>query len=87
MVIRWRFNPITEQFRGRTDERAHETLTGGSSSLHNIPSPDEWLSGKAKSGVSVDADGILFHVHDRLGQIPSKGSGSLQQHATLHHWS
>ena len=24
-------------------------LTGGSSSLHDIPSPDEWLSGKAKS--------------------------------------
>ena len=27
--------------------------------------------------VSVDAEGILFQVHDRLGQIPSTGDGSL----------
>ena len=61
----------------RTNKRAYETLTGCSSSIHDIPSPDEWLSGKAELNVSVDADGILFQVHDRLGQIPSTGDGSL----------
>ena len=64
-------------FRGRTYERAHETFTGSSGSFHDIPSPDEWLSGKAESKVSVDAEGILFQVDDRLGQISSKGDGSL----------
>ena len=38
----------------------------------------KWLSGKAESNVSVDAEGILFQVHDRLGQISSTGDGSLQ---------
>ena len=71
----------------RTYERAHETLTGGSSSLYEMPSPDEWLGGKAKSEVGVDAEGIFPQVHDRLGQIPCTGDGSLQQHATLHHRS
>ena len=33
---------------------------------------------KAESNVSVDAEGILFQVHDRLGQIYSTGDGSLQ---------
>ena len=32
------------------------------------------------------AEGILFQVHDRLGQIPSTGDGNLQQHTTLYHW-
>ena len=72
-------------FRGRTNDGAHETFTGGSSSLHDIRSPDEWLSGKAKSNVSVDAEGILVQAHDRLGQIPSTGDGSLKQHNTVHH--
>ena len=64
----------------RTYERGHEAfaVAGGSGSLHDIPSPDEWLSGKAKQNVSVDAEGILFHVHDRLGQISSTGDVSLQ---------
>ena len=66
---------------------SHETLSGGPSSFHDIPSPDEWLSGDAKSDAAVDVEGILFQVHDRLGQIPSTGDGSLQQHATLHHRS
>ena len=35
-------------FPGRAQERAYETLTDGSSSLHDIPSPDKWLSGKAE---------------------------------------
>ena len=61
----------------RTHERANETLTGCSSSLHDIPSPDEWLSGKAESNLCVDAEGILFQVHDLFGQIPSTGDGSL----------
>ena len=39
----------------------------------------------AESNVSVDAEGILFQVHDRLGQISSTGDGSLQSHATFHH--
>ena len=42
-----------------------------------IPSTDKWLSGKAESNVSVDAEGILFWVHDRLGQISSTGDGSI----------
>ena len=62
-------------------------LTGGSSSLHDLPSSDEWLSGKAKSDVGVDAECKLFQVHDQLGQIPSTGNGSFKQHATLHHRS
>ena len=62
-------------------------LTGGRNPLHDIPSPDEWLSGEAKSDAGVDAEGILFHLHDRLGQIPSTGDGSLQQQATLHNQS
>ena len=33
---------------------------------------------KAKQNVSVDAEGILFQVHDRLGQISSTGDGNLQ---------
>ena len=53
-------------------------LTGSSGSLHDIPPSDKWLSGKAESNVSVDAEGILFQVHDRLGQISSTGDGSLQ---------
>ena len=65
-----------------TKNLAHETLTGGSSLLHCIPSPDEWLSGEAKSDVGVNAEGILFQIHDSLGQ-----DGSLQHHSTLHHWS
>ena len=65
-------------FRRRTYEIANETLTGCSSSLHDTPSPDKWLSGKAELNVSVDAEGILFHVHDQLGQISSTGDGSLQ---------
>ena len=71
-------------FRGRTYERAYETLTSCSISFHDIPSPDEWLSGKADSHVSVDAEGILFQVHNRLGQIPSKGDGAYNstQHST-----
>ena len=69
--------------RGRTYEIVHETLTGSPSSLHDIQSPDEWLSGEAKLDVCGDAESILFQVHDRLGQIPSTGDGSLQQHATL----
>ena len=70
--------PMTFGCRRRTHERANETLTGCSSSLHDIPSPEKWLSGKAESNVSVDAEGILFQVHDRLGQISSTGDGSLQ---------
>ena len=66
-----------DSFPGRTYERAHETFTGGSGSFHDIPSPDEWLSGKAEPNGSVDAEGILFQVHDRLGQISSTGDGSL----------
>ena len=58
-------------------ERAYETFTGCSSSLYDIPSPDDLLSGKAESNVSVDVEGILFQVNDRLGQIPSTGNGSL----------
>ena len=80
-------NGLASGRTGRTYERAHETLTGGSSSFHDVPFPDEWLSGKAKSNVSVDAEDILFQVYDRLGQISSTGDGSLQQHATLHHRS
>ena len=34
--------------RRRAYERAYETLTGCSSSLHDIPPPDEWLSAKAE---------------------------------------
>ena len=74
-------------FRGRTYERAHETFTGGSGSFHDIPSPEEWLKGKAESNVSVDAEGMLFQVHDRLGHISSTGDGTLQQHETLQKWS
>ena len=87
MDVRLRFNRMTERLSWKTYERAHEKFTGGSSSLHDIPSPDEWLSGKAKSNVSVDAEGLLFQVHDRLGQISSTGDGSLHQHATLQHRS
>ena len=32
----------------------------------------------AKQNVSVDAEGILFQVHDRLEQISSTGDGNLQ---------
>ena len=60
-------------------------LSGGPSSFQDIPSPDDWLSGEAKSDAGADAEGIMCQVHDRLGQIPSTGDGSLQQHATLHH--
>ena len=71
--------PMTFQLdNGAAHERANETLTSCSSSLHDIPSPDEWRSGKAESNVSVDAEGILFQVYDRLGQISSTGDGSLQ---------
>ena len=83
----WLSNDVSISSRGRTYERAHETFTGGSSSLHDMPSPDEWLSGKARSNVSVDAEGTLFQVHEGLGQISSTGDGSLQQQATLHHRS
>ena len=67
-----------------TYERAHETFTGSSSSFHDIPSPEEWLSGKAKSNVSVDAEGLLFQVYDRLGQISSTGDRAYNstQHST-----
>ena len=68
---------LWNSFCGGTHERAYETLAGCSSSLHDIPSPDEWLSGKAESNVSIDAEGILFQVHDRLGQIPSTSDVSL----------
>ena len=71
-------------FVGELTQKTHETLTAGPSSFRDIPSPDEWLSGEAKSDVGVDAEGMLFQVHDRLGQIPSIGDGSLQHHATLH---
>ena len=64
-------------FVGGTYNRAYETTAGCSSSLHDIPSPDEWLSGKAESIVSIDAEGILFQVHDRLGHIPSTSDGGL----------
>ena len=37
--------------------------------------------------VGVDAEGILFQIHDRLGQILSTGNWRVQQHATLHHRS
>ena len=30
---------------------------------------------------------VLFQVHDRLGQTPSTGDESLQQHETFHHRS
>ena len=62
----------------RTHKRANETLASCSSSLHDIPSTDKWLSGKAESNASADPEGILFQVHDRLGQISSTGDGSLQ---------
>ena len=39
-------------------------LSGGSSSFHDIPSPDDWLGGEAKSDAGVDAEGILLQVHD-----------------------
>ena len=42
---------------------------------------------KAKQNVSVDDEGILFQVHDRLGQISSTGDGNLQKHAIFHHRS
>ena len=61
----------------RTKELMRRSLAGCSSSLHDIPSTDEWLSGKAESNVSIDAEGILFRKHDRLGQIPSTSDGSL----------
>ena len=64
-------------FRGRTHKRAYETLTGCSSPLHDISSTEVWLSGKAELTVSIDAEGILFQVHVRLGQIHSAGDGSL----------
>ena len=64
-------------FVGEINEKAYETLTGCSSLLHDIPFPDEWLSGMTELKVSVDAEGILFQVHDRLGQIPSTGDGSI----------
>ena len=35
-------------FRRRAYERAYETLAGCSGSLHDIPPPDEWLSGKTE---------------------------------------
>ena len=35
-------------FRRRAYERAYETLTGCSSSLHDIPLSDEWFSGKTE---------------------------------------
>ena len=54
----------------RAYERAYETLTGRSGSLHDIPPSDEWLSGKTEQDVSVDAESIL-------GQIPSTGDGSI----------
>ena len=38
---------------------------------------DEWLSGKTKENISVDAEGILFQVHAQLGRIPSTGNGSI----------
>ena len=60
-----------------TKELMRRSLAGCSSSLRDIPSPDGWLSGKAESNVSIDAEGILFRKHDRLGQIPSTGDGSL----------
>ena len=66
-----------DSFRGRTYKRAHETFTGGSGSFHDLPSPDEWHSGKAESNVSVDAESILFQVNDRFGQTSSTGDGSL----------
>ena len=46
--------------------------------LRDIPSTDKWFSGKAESNASVDAEGILFQLHDRLGQISSTGDGILQ---------
>ena len=35
-------------FVGELTKRAYETLTGCSGSLHDIPPPDEWLSGKTE---------------------------------------
>ena len=64
-----------------------EELMRRSSSLNDISSPDKWLGGKAESNISIDAEGILFQVHDRLGKISFTGDGSLQKHTTLHHRS
>ena len=79
-IVQW------NSFRRRTYQRANETLSGGPSLFHDIPSPDEWLGGEEKLEAGVYAEGILFQVHDRLGQVTSKGDGSLQQDATFHHW-
>ena len=72
-------------FCWRIYKRANETFSGGPTSFHDIPSPDQWLSGEAKSDAGVDAEGILFPVNDRLGQVASTEDGSLEQHAALHH--
>ena len=36
------------------------------------------LDEKAESRVSIDADAILFPIHDRLGQISATSNGGLQ---------
>ena len=73
-----------EQLLWGTHERAYETLAGCSSLLHDIPSPDEWLSGETKPDAGVGAEGILFQAHDRLGQIPPQVMGAYNstQHST-----
>ena len=68
-------------FVGGTYERAHETLTDGSSSLHDIPSPDEWLNRTLVSMLRVYCSRHMTDWDRYLPQV--MGAYNSTQHSTI----
>ena len=57
-----------------TDERTHEKIPHCTGTFDDLPSTNEWTSGKAEKNASEYAQGLLLEIYNRLGQISATSS-------------
>ena len=48
----------------RTHQGAHETFSSSWGSFYDVTSTNERLGGKTKTDSGVDAEGVMFPIHD-----------------------
>ena len=53
-----------DSLRRRTHQGAHETFSSSSGSFYDVTSTNERLGGKTNTDSGVDAEGVMFPIHD-----------------------
>ena len=66
-----------EGISGVPDKRANEKIPRCTSSLNDLSSTNECISGETEQNTREYAQGVLLEVYDQLGQISAAGDGGV----------